>query len=307
MIASPLPFKVLGTQIVLLTFVSWHVARPAFAQINSAGQADTEYHLAVNLKAKGHLAESRTHLLKLVHSPWGQKPANYMLLSDTYIEDLEAPNTRLAKAYLHDAIRIDPGYGPAYRNLAWLAKDNGRFEDCIELATKATTCKTPDMSALMSRSKAYHALHNLNAAMTDVDNYFKVEKNLNFRDYDYKASLQIQLGKIDDAIKTYESAKSLRGDWATLQIAHCLELQHKSSEAIAKVSSLIKKNPEDDEAYHIRAQLYFNAKNYNGAIADLTQAIKLTPTSSYYRERAKAYQALGQNTLARKDIDESEK
>jgi uncharacterized protein HemY len=52
----------------------------------------------------------------------------------------------------------------------------------------------------------------------------------------------------------------------------------------------------------VRAKLFFKEKNYTGAVADLSQATKLMPTDSDYRERAKAYEALGQKDLAQKDL-----
>jgi tetratricopeptide (TPR) repeat protein len=291
----------------ILLFISWNFAVLVYAQSYTPRQAAEESQLCSDLVAKGNSSAARAHLLKLVSMPIGRTCVNYYTLGNTYISDMDKPNHRLAKVYLLEALRLNPEFGPAYRDLSYIARDDEKYDECIQLATKGLTCKMPDKTVLISRAKAYQAKHNLPAALADVNAFMKLGKKLTFKDFDFKANLEIQLGKVDDAIKTYEEAVSYRGDWAVLQIVHCLDLEHKTPEAIARVSSLIKKNKLDDDAYRIRARLLFKEKNYNGAVADLSEAIKLMPTDSDYRDRAKAYDALGQKALAQKDIAESNK
>ena len=291
----------------LLPFLSWSMVQPAFCQIDSIQQVEYEHQLSSKLIIKGDYLEARKHLLNVIHSRFGQQPQVYCDLSFTYIADGQRHDLHLAEVYLQQALRIDPEFGPAYRDLAWLANDSEHYQESIKLANKAMTCKKPDPTALLSRARSNHALHNLHAALDDMNNFMNVQKERRYQDYAFIANLQIESGKIDLAIKTYEKAKDLRGDWADFQIARCLELEHKTTEAISRVSQLIKKNPADDDAYRVRAQLFYKERNFNRAVADLSEAIKLAPTSSYYKERAKCYEALGQTSLAKKDLEESEK
>jgi tetratricopeptide (TPR) repeat protein len=284
-------FKMLLVQALILSASGLNFTQSAFAQTYTMSKTEIDYEtrLAKNLAARGNHIGSRRHLLRVICSPLGQTADNYFWIAESYTDE-DKSNHRFAKIYLSEATRVDPEFGPAYRLFAYLAQDEDKYQDAIRMATKAITCKSPDKTAFLWRSHAYQYLHNTNAALADAIEFFKFCKQIHlgitYMDYDYLANLQISVGKIDDAIKTYESAMPLRGDWATIQIAHCRDLQHKYSEAIALVSGLIKKNPRDDDAYHIRAQLYFKDKNYKGAVADLTQAITLVPTSSYYKERA---------------------
>jgi tetratricopeptide (TPR) repeat protein len=63
----------------------------------------------------------------------------------------------------------------------------------------------------------------------------------------------------------------------------------------------------NNDAFNLRANIKAHTKDWKGAISDYSHAISLSPTSSYYKNRAQAYKALGLEELAKKDLMSAEK
>jgi len=64
--------------------------------------------------------------------------------------------------------------------------------------------------------------------------------------------------------------------------------------AIADLTQAIQLSPNNAEAYYLRANAYYQLENYQGAIADFNQAIKLNPDFAIaYYNRGLARRNLG--------------
>jgi len=74
--------------------------------------------------------------------------------------------------------------------------------------------------------------------------------------------------------------------------------------AIADFNQALKLDPNHVQSYNNRGQIYFNKKDYDRAIADFNQAIKLDPndTDTYYN-RGLAYKNKGSLDLAVQDFN----
>src|SRR5262245_21125754 len=60
--------------------------------------------------------------------------------------------------------------------------------------------------------------------------------------------------------------------------------------ALASLTRFITRNPEEPEAYCLRAMVYFAAGDNSRSVADYTQAIRLSPkNASYYFQRATVF------------------
>ena len=73
--------------------------------------------------------------------------------------------------------------------------------------------------------------------------------------------------------------------------------------AIADLTQALQLNPNNLEAYYLRANAYYHLENYQGAIADFTQAITLNPDYvGAYTGRGIAYLNLGDKPKALEDF-----
>jgi tetratricopeptide (TPR) repeat protein len=269
-------------------------------------QQAAAYEQAGKLLDQGKIIKAREALLRLRSTVYGQNDAMlYCRLADTYLADDDPRASRLqnAEACLKKSLAIDPEFGPAYRNMAGLCIDREQYAPGVQWGTRALTCKKPDKTVFWLRSRCYYELNKLNEALADMNAFMKLPlPKKTGKHYSYLGELYKAMGRNDDAIKVYRQAIPFGRDWAESQIVRCLESQNKLPEAIKEVSDIVKKNPADDDGYHIRARLLVKNKDLKGALADFTKAIELEPLSQYYRERAAVYESLGQHDLAVKDL-----
>jgi tetratricopeptide (TPR) repeat protein len=73
--------------------------------------------------------------------------------------------------------------------------------------------------------------------------------------------------------------------------------------AIADLTQAIRLDPNNVYAYYMRGSAYHEKKDYDRAIADFTQAIRLENCTGYYRRRGIAYMEKGDFTQARRDFE----
>ncbi len=74
------------------------------------------------------------------------------------------------------------------------------------------------------------------------------------------------------------------------------------NDALKDADKVVAKAPGEYWALEFRARISMNARNYEKAVRDYSQCIKLQPNSpSVYSERAKAYDLLGKKNLAEAD------
>ncbi len=72
--------------------------------------------------------------------------------------------------------------------------------------------------------------------------------------------------------------------------------------AIAEYTEAIRLDPTLAQAYYNRGFAYLNKGDYDKAIAEFTEAIRLHPQNpSFYLSRAKVYRALGDDVKAAED------
>jgi tetratricopeptide (TPR) repeat protein len=97
-----------------------------------------------------------------------------------------------------------------------------------------------------------------------------------------------------EAVQAYEEGKRLRYN------------QHLPAEAIRFYNRAIDLNPKYTWAYFDRAMAYWDLHNYERAIPDLTQFMKLNPQDAVNGVciRGRAYQMLGRCHEALPDLDE---
>jgi tetratricopeptide (TPR) repeat protein len=256
-----------------------------------------------------HWDAAKRILLRLVATPYALEH-QYTELAFCYISSFPSKEDWiLIEGYARKAISLDPEAGHAYTALASAAIEKNDCEGCIRLATKAMSCKQPDQYALYQRARAYAQLHRYNEALADLEKWDSIVTRSDKTQATVEMQGQIleKMGRIDDAAKRYRLEMSFHPEQAIKNEVRCLLKEKKYSEAVSEVSTLIKRNSDDSDAYNLRGSIKAQAKDWKGAIADYGFAIDLSPTSTYYENRARAYEALGQTNLAKQDLANAQK
>ncbi|MBS1989785.1 MAG: hypothetical protein JSS83_04655 [Cyanobacteria bacterium SZAS LIN-3] len=286
-------------------------ALPGFAtpaEMRAKFNSSPQFQQADRLVEEGHAAPARAILQKLGQSPQAT-PEMLSRLADTYLNDLEIDDAgmNVCETSLSRAIKIDPGYGRAYKNLAKLKNLQEDYKSAVSLATRALQAKAPDKAALRQRALAYDKLHQGAAALADITEFIGAGST-DPRDYLIQASILENLKRYDEAISAYNKAQKLKfSDGTCTRIVAILEKQEKYPQAIKAVSELITLNAADAHAYQLRARLQEKAKNNKAALADLSKAISLEPAIALYKDRAALYTKMGQSPAAQADLKMIEK
>jgi tetratricopeptide (TPR) repeat protein len=83
--------------------------------------------------------------------------------------------------------------------------------------------------------------------------------------------------------------------------ANCYEKLHQYDKAMADYNHMTEYDPDNDDVYRKRADLYLVLGKTKEAFKDYDQAIKLSPSPTNYRTRAAAYAKMGRKDLAALD------
>jgi tetratricopeptide (TPR) repeat protein len=178
-----------------------------------------------------------------------------------------------AVAVYLEILRLDPNNAKAYRNRGKVYFKDEDFDLAIAEFTQAIRINPNDVEAYNIRSLAYLYNDESDKAVAD---FYKADsldpvltreyhEEWNFSSYDKKI--------------TY--------GWV-----------------IAQQNVHIKHNPNDAKMYYSRGKIYERIGNFDGAISDYTQVIRLCPNEAQgYFDRARIYFQKGDNTLAKSDLE----
>ena len=282
---------------------------PAYSQVISPDDFRRESHEADRFIDEKRYDIAQRILLKLIATHHG-RAHEYTNLATCYMSTLpEQQDFVTAEKCALKAIALDPEGGSAYAALADAKLGQDDFAGTITAATKELEVKSPAEAAFYTRARAYASLNKYSEALKDFERYDPVisKWNKSHVNYEEEGRLLLLMGRTDEALKKFRADKVFRFEQATKNIMSCLRKQKKYPEAIAEASALLAHNPKDSDLYSMRGGVKAEAKDWKGAIADYSKAIELSPTETYYRNRAEAYKASGQGALAQKDLASLEK
>jgi tetratricopeptide (TPR) repeat protein len=289
-----------------------------FAQAPALSLSQEEYHTQSN-RCHGyvtgeHFDEAIRGSLPLTHSRYADARL-FVDLADCYRQEWgqHLMQVDAAKECCKKALTLNASYGCAYDMLGQIASVQGQQDEAINQFAKALSVSEPEPVAWYHRAKAYASSHRYIEALADLNTFEKHIKTNDPNDHDSVMALNVirgqvyqGLGKYDLAAVAYKkSYPKYRSEWTEEQILECTIKADKLPEAIKELSNRITRDPQDDDSYFKRAGLKVRQKQFKEAIADYTSAIKIAPTPTYYKERAKAYQEIGENELAKKDLEKA--
>ncbi len=222
-------------------------------------------------------------------------------------------STEYAGKCFRKAIELDPEYGRAYKKLCEWYSAHGDWQNAVKYATKALSVKKPDNGALNERACAYSNLHKDKEALADFDAFLH---NINLpKSGRYTWKIQLQRAGLLENMKEYDKAlavyrlllKDNYEDQIVFREVACLRAMHKPDEALKCLNNLIAHNKADDTGYLNRARLYESLGRHKEAVTDYSTAIDLSPSTTYYRERASVYDKMGRKDLGDKDRKEADR
>lgn len=187
-----------------------------------------------------------------------------------------------------EALRLNPGYARAYYNRARAHEDTGALARALEDYDAALQIDPNYVKALASRAFLLAEHDQIDEAVDDFDRALKSDKDFNLAP--------------DPDLSNKILEKYPLNDTAT-----------NDDRRMAVLRAAIGLNPGRADLYNARAEVQMGRGAFAEAIADLNEAIKLTPTSAfsyatntlYYSNRCRAYVETGDLQQATKDCDEA--
>ncbi len=282
--------------------------------------------------SKNNLAEAETvkNRIKFAEKLYKEAVEDFTqaILLDAEIEGYWN-NRAISKKYLNDnegaikdcdeAIRLKSDYFPAYVNRAStkIIAAEGKtveesvkiYNEAIEDYTTALKLNRKESSVYTSRGLAYFLLGTKMQEKEDYTNCVKYYQNaikdhthatkLNPKDavaYNYRACCRYALGKIETDRVNIKNASNLLQD--ALHDSN-VAIQIQMEKQMEKTFSAF---------YFTRAIIYEEFEEYNKAIEDYNEAIRLDPKdASYFFKRGLAKQKIGEPDQAEKDFAAAKK
>ena len=203
------------------------------------------------------------------------------------------------------AIRIDPGFAPAWNGRGLANIDLERFDRAIEDLDEAIRLDVVFAEAYANRGLAYCGIDQHQRAIEDLDYAIWLDRE-NDAAYHVRGIAYLGLSRRLRAVEDFDQAIRLNPDAAEYYEARAgvLSELRRGDEAIADYDRLIELSPGNADAYRYRGIGYANAGQHERAIRDFDQAIRFRPHDAWlYVYRAQVYLDLQEQDRALDDFD----
>jgi len=211
---------------------------------------------------------------------------------------------------LIEAIKLDPNLAEAYMYRARAYNNKENYDQGLSDANTAIKLNPQLALAYYARGKAYFFKKDYDRAIVDFSQMIKMDPQYTQayinrggayfikNDYDhaiadYEVALKLDpndkdVKEILELIRKY--AKDVKSAQAYLEKGKKSFDKKDYNKAIQELSEAIKLNSNLEEAYMYRARAYNNKKNYDNAISDYSKVIKLNPQNAQaYINRGSLY------------------
>jgi tetratricopeptide (TPR) repeat protein len=201
---------------------------------------------------------------------------------------LEEKNYDEAIKTYNRAIQINPGYAAAFTNRGNVYSRNGEPEKAIADYTEAIRLKPDNVIPLINRSWSYGEIGEYDRAEWDEEEAVRLQPDLK------SVLLYVKGGMCFFPMSILEDDKG----------------REEVNEAIRALTTAINLRPNNATLINNRAQNYSVLGEYDKAIADWTEAIRLNldkavHCKTFYRDRAQNYSVLGEYDKAIADWTEA--
>ncbi|MGR6915061.1 tetratricopeptide repeat protein [[Actinomadura] parvosata] len=201
------------------------------------------------------------------------------------------------------AIEIDPGYPDYYLDRGNLLHELGRDEEALADYETVMRLSPPFPEAYYNRSEVRYAAGDLEGARADLDHTLELDPEF-APAYVNRCGLHVAAGDYPRARQDVERGLELapRDPYLLCVLGQVELAEERYPEARMAFDEALELDPELVAAWAGRAELAFERGDHEGALGDLTRALKLAETAELLFNRSLAYQAAGLPGQAREDL-----
>jgi tetratricopeptide (TPR) repeat protein len=193
----------------------------------------------------------------------------------------------------------------SYVQRGLIYRQMGRPQEALSDYQKAIELEQDNTQAKINRGNAFLDLGRFQEAIVDYNEALEIDPD-NVRVLANRAAAYGNLRRYDAAKRDLEVAESLDPDYIDIYINRMVmsfELQDFET-ALNAADKLLVFNPNDHQSYSDRGVALMNLSRHQEAIESFSRAIQLSSTQgAYYQNRARAYQFLGNQAAAQKDLE----
>jgi tetratricopeptide (TPR) repeat protein len=274
----------------------------AMADFNQAIKIDANYALAYNGRG---LIQYQRGALDAAIADFGEAirlqpklAAAYVNRSDMFVRKRELDR---ALTDADQAIRIDPQYLGGYLQRGFVLREMRNFDDALAAFNRAAELDPKSPSPPTSRGEFFNEKKDYDRAIAEFDSAIRLDPT-NARAYSSRAYAYLRKGDVEQALKDANDAfKHEKAARTYNQRALVQHANHEYDAAIADLTEAIRLDPTNSNFYSNRGRTYNAKKEYDRAMLDLNQSIRLNPANSLpYYNRAISYENKGEldNALA---------
>ncbi len=205
-----------------------------------------------------------------------------------------------ALAEQNRALELNPEFGKFHLERGFT---NMALKDCrgaIKDMNNALRFHADSASTIYNRGAAYNQCELYNLALDDMNTTLKFWPDSHFIMHT-RALSYMQLGNYEKAIADYlfSTAHAVDEDTGRANLAICYLKTGDTMRCIEQLNRTIEINPRFENALAMRAEIYYDLRQYERSLADAAEALRLNDTCFHALEMsALAYSQVGETTKA---------
>lgn len=213
----------------------------------------------------------------------GKNQNDFLLYYNRGLNHLKLFNYDLAAKDFSDSIRLNPKYASSYFNRGLINLYQNKNDDAISDFSVAIQLEVKHYKAYFKRGVAQEKKGNISLALEDFDSSLSLNPEY-INALEERAKLLVETGNSESALTDFETILKISPDNAPAKEKQ--KLVKKEIEELLTDSN----KPDLSKLYYMRGLAKISVGNYQGAIEDYSNAIKIDPNNSnayYYRSLAR--------------------
>ena len=196
-----------------------------------------------------------------------------------------------ALADADEAIRIDPRYLDGYMRRGFALKEMRDFDGALATFSRAAELDPKSPWPPVGRGEVFNDKKDNDRAIAEFDSAIRLDPTYASA-YSNRAYAYFRKGDLDQALKDVNDSFKHEKAAASFNVRGLVQqAKHDYDEAIADFTEAIRLDPSYSTYYSNRGRAYNAKKEYDRAILDLNESIRLNPRNSLpYWNRAISYE-----------------